>query len=104
MDVRPVGLKTHRLANIGEKSGTGERTSCDHLCGGNMRPAFVSVCCSEYFSRTSRMPDDDPPSDAPQQPAETHEVQQLRQHFAVTVEQAEASQEELKASYEDSRR
>jgi hypothetical protein len=66
-----------------------------------MRPAFVSVCCSEYFPRTSRMPDDYPPSDAPQQPAETPEV---RQNLAVTVEQAEASQEELKARMRNSRR
>jgi two-component system CheB/CheR fusion protein len=47
------------------------------------------------------MPEDDPPSDAPQQLAETPEVQQLRQHLAVAVEQAEASQEELKASNEE---
>jgi two-component system CheB/CheR fusion protein len=46
------------------------------------------------------MPEDDPPSDAPEQLAETPEVQQLRQRLAVTGEQAEASQEELKASNE----
>lgn len=47
------------------------------------------------------MPEDDPPSNAPHQLAETPEVQQLRQHLAVTMEQAEASQEELKASNEE---
>ena len=36
--------------------GTGERTSCEYLCGGNMRPAFVSVCCSEYFQGPAECP------------------------------------------------